>query len=517
MIGSDRRGTHARVEVLTANSELLLPAVADESGASNPANNVGDLRSVTAEEINTLLVDDGVAARAALNGDGRLVITTVATGETATLAVGDPAANSARGALGFTSTDTETGTDGTTPQFFVKTGSNFIDATGNPAGDLSAETIDFLTVSVLAEDGDGSQIVYENLGLGSESSNWIGTILALNGSRRAEALEIVFAFEAGDGVTAFQLRDAFFATGNETTIALNNGNDGAEPNQAAYQPAFEQLRQLEDISIVAAPGYSAYADVNGIQSELINHVSERRAYRVAILDSQPDFTPGQIREQRGRIDSTYAALYYPWIVISNPLAGPGSNAPRELAIPPSASMAGIYARSDVERGVHKAPANEVIRNALRLERDINFAEQQVLNPLGINCLRFFSGRGYRVWGARTVGSDPEWKYINVRRYLVYLSASIDRSTQSYVFEPNGPRLWENVRETVSDFLYNEWVSGALLGANPQEAFFVRCDRSTMTQNDLDNGRMICLIGVAPLKPAEFVIFRIGQKTADARS
>ncbi|HWC78205.1 MAG TPA: phage tail sheath C-terminal domain-containing protein, partial [Blastocatellia bacterium] len=173
--------------------------------------------------------------------------------------------------------------------------------------------------------------------------------------------------------------------------------------------------------------------------------------------------------------------------------------------------------NDIERGVFKAPANEVVRGALRFDLDINFAQQQVLNPLGVNCLRYLSGRGFRVWGARTATSDPEWKYVNVRRYFNYLEASIDRGTQWAVFEPNGERLWANIRDTVSSFLLNEWKSGALLGATTEEAFFVRCDRSTMTQNDLDNGRLICLIGVAVVKPAEFVIFRIGQKTADARS
>ena len=138
-------------------------------------------------------------------------------------------------------------------------------------------------------------------------------------------------------------------------------------------------------------------------------------------------------------------------------------------------------------------------------------------PQGVNCLRFFYGRGYRVWGARTASSDPEWKYVSVRRYFIYLEHSIDRATQWAVFEPNGEALWANIRETVSAFLYNEWFSGALLGSKPEEAFFVRCDRSTMTQSNLDNGQLICLIGVAALKPAEFVIFRIGQKTADARS
>ena len=156
-------------------------------------------------------------------------------------------------------------------------------------------------------------------------------------------------------------------------------------------------------------------------------------------------------------------------------------------------------------------------SALRFETDVKFAEQETLNPIGVNCLRFLTGRGYRVWGARTATSDPEWKYVNVRRYFNYLERSIDVGTQWVVFENNGERLWANVTETITSFLYSEWQGGSLLGATPAEAYFVKCDRSTMTQNDLDNGRLVCLIGVAALKPAEFVIFRIGQKTADQRA
>ena len=140
----------------------------------------------------------------------------------------------------------------------------------------------------------------------------------------------------------------------------------------------------------------------------------------------------------------------------------------------------------------------------------------MLNPIGVNCLRYLSGRGFRVWGARLASSDPEWKYVNVRRYFAYLERSIDKGTQWAVFEPNGDQLWANVREMIVNFIYAEWRGGALLGATPEEAFFVRCDRSTMTQNDLDNGRLVCLVGVAPLKPAEFVIFRIGQWTVDRK-
>jgi phage tail sheath protein FI len=177
-------------------------------------------------------------------------------------------------------------------------------------------------------------------------------------------------------------------------------------------------------------------------------------------------------------------------------------------------VAGIYARNDAEKAVFKAPANEVVRGAIGFELLLNKAQQDILNPEGVNCFRFFEGRGFRLWGARTISSDPEWKYISVRRYFAYLERSIDKGTQFVVFENNSESLWAIVTRTVEDFLFNEWRSGALLGTKPEEAFFVRCDRSTMTQNDLDNGRLICLIGVAVVKPAEFVIFRIGQWTAD---
>jgi phage tail sheath protein FI len=306
-------------------------------------------------------------------------------------------------------------------------------------------------------------------------------------------------------------------------LMLTGGGDGNAPvngvdtTPGTYAAGLALLSGLEDISIVAAPGSSAYAERQAIQSSLIGHAERRRAYRIAVLDSERSQTPGDMRTARGRIDSRYAALYYPWVMVANPLARPGrDDIPKEIAVPPSGFVTGIYARNDTQRGVHKAPANEVVTGALRFELDINFAQQELLNPLGVNCLRYLSGRGYRLWGARLASSDPEWKYVSDRRYFNYLEASIDRGTQWAVFELNGERLWANIRQTISDFLYNEWRGGALLGSSVDEAFFVRCDRTTMTQNDLDNGRLICLIGVAIIKPAEFVIFRIGQKTADSR-
>lgn len=314
-------------------------------------------------------------------------------------------------------------------------------------------------------------------------------------------------------------------TDRRSEYTLSGGSDGLQPSAETYlgddgavdgtKDGLRAFEVLEDISIVAAPGYSwNYSGANEsrvetIEGHLINHCEGIMHYRVAVLDAPNDQTLGQIRNYRGRIDSTHAALYYPWITILDPVTE------EEIIVPPSGHVAGIYARNDVEYGVHKAPANEVVRQAIGFERLLNKGQQDVLNPEGINCFRFFEGRGYRLWGARTVSSDPEWKYVNVRRYFAYLERSIERGTQWAVFENNNEPLWNNVRRTIEDFLFNEWKSGRLMGTTPKEAYFVRCDRSTMTQNDIDNGRLICLIGVAPIKPAEFVIFRIGQWTADA--
>jgi len=277
--------------------------------------------------------------------------------------------------------------------------------------------------------------------------------------------------------------------------------------------AFEDI---DDISIIAAPG-STYNwdkgyldDASTITNLLIAHAEYMR-YRIAVLDCGDGQTIADVREMRGRIDSSYAALYYPWIRILDPVTR------QEINLPPSGFVAGIYARSDINRGVYKAPANEVVTLALGFEKMINSSQQAVLNPEGINCFRYFVDRGFRLWGARTASSDPEWKYVNLRRYFAYLEHSLDKGTQWAVFEPNGEALWANVRRTVEDFLLNEWQSGALLGDKPEKAYFVRCDRTTMTQNDLDNGRLVCLVGVAPLRPAEFVIFRIGQWTGSSTS
>lgn len=307
-------------------------------------------------------------------------------------------------------------------------------------------------------------------------------------------------------------------------IVLAGGNDGQQPTateytgtadpDSAFKTGLKAFEDLDDVSTVAAPGCTFNFTNNkdeatAILEQLIAH-AEYMKYRIAVLDCGDKLTVGKVREQRGRLDSKWAALYYPWVTVLDPITR------RLINLPPSGFVAGIYARNDINRAVYKAPANEVVTLAQGFETVLNKAQQDVLNPLGVNCFRFFEGRGHLLWGARTTTDDPEWKYVNLRRYFAYLEHSIDLGTQWAVFEPNGPQLWNNIRLTIGDFLFNEWKSGALLGDTPETSYFVRCDRSTMTQNDLDNGRLVCLIGVAAVRPAEYVIFRIGQWTGDRK-
>ena len=319
---------------------------------------------------------------------------------------------------------------------------------------------------------------------------------------------------------------------NNTNGRMSGGHDGvlpsaddlageeANPDDVTQKATgLEALGEVDDIAIVALPDSGDLGDetLSRVAAQKLVSHAEKYRYRIAIVDGPANSSLNEIRNYRGQFDSKYAALYYPWIKIFDPTERFAQGAPpKQLTLPASGFVAGIYARSDIERGVHKAPANEVVRGLTQFEVNINKGRQDVINPEGINALRFFEGRGHRVWGARTMSSDPEWKYVNVRRLFIFIEHSIDKGTQWAVFEPNSSRLWNNIRRTIEDFLLVLWRDGALLGSKPEEAYFVRCDRTTMTQNDLDNGRLICLIGVAPVKPAEFVIFRIGQWTADSK-
>ncbi len=289
------------------------------------------------------------------------------------------------------------------------------------------------------------------------------------------------------------------------------GTDAAEPLD---RTGLQALRNIPQISLVAIPGQGSAA----IQGGLIAHCELMR-YRFTVLDAATaDASLTDVQAQRQAFDSKYAALYYPWLTIPDPM--PDSlTVVRAFHLPPSGHVLGIYARSDEERGVHKAPANEVVRGITDVSRRINKGEHDILNPtpVNINVIRDFrpDGRAIRVWGARCITSDSDHKYVPVRRLLIFLEQSIDRGLQWVVFEPNAEALWARVRRSIANFLTNVWRDGALEGTKPEEAFFVKCDHTTMTQTDIDNGRLICVIGVAPVKPAEFVIIRIGLLTASS--
>src|SRR5688572_19929514 len=305
--------------------------------------------------------------------------------------------------------------------------------------------------------------------------------------------------------------NGFFENGgNRAVVCRVEGNGAAAPGVADYEKSLALLENptgvdalaLRAIALVYAPNASSV-----VAKAVVAHCEKMR-YRFAVIDcEQGQSAAANLNPFASIAGSSHGAFYYPWIVT----ADPGSGA-RTLT-PPGGHVLGIYARSDSERGVFKAPSNEVVRGALDLEFNVTEAVQDVLNPKGVNVIRRFPGRGIRVWGARTMASDAEWKYINVRRLFIFLERSIEQGIQWTVFEPNDERLWGRVADTIRQFLRAQWREGALQGRTEQDAFLIKCDRTTMTEDDILNGRLICEVGVAPVKPAEFVIFRIFQRTA----
>ena len=302
----------------------------------------------------------------------------------------------------------------------------------------------------------------------------------------------------------------------EAALPAERSNVGTDllVGDAAQRSGVNGLEVAEDAKIVCFPDLMALYQagrvnmegVQAVQQAMLDH-AQNMGNRVAILDSPPGMTPQQIRDWRMKEvndDSKYGALYYPWIKVADPVSG-GS-----IMVPPCGHMAGIWARSDAQRGVHKAPANEVIAGCIGLEYQTTSSEQAILNPEGINVIRSFPGRGIRVWGARTLSSDPSWRYLNVRRLFNYIEESLQRGTQWVVFEPNDMDLWERVKRDVSAFLVRTWRDGALFGNTASEAFYVKCDAENNPVEVRDVGQLIVEIGIAPVKPAEFVIIRLSQ-------
>jgi uncharacterized protein len=272
---------------------------------------------------------------------------------------------------------------------------------------------------------------------------------------------------------------------------------------AASDPLESGLAPLDaqPISIVCCPDEPTIPNAAAV---LAAHC-EKRKDRICILQSSQPIIP--VATHQPPVDSTYAAYYYPWITVASLTGGPA------VSMPPGGHVCGIYAQTDTNRGVWTAPDNVVLLGVTAISQNVTTPESDQLNARGIDLIRSFPPQGTRLWGSRTTARENTgWKYVSVRRLLIFLEQSISQGTRWAVFEPNGPALWAAVSSAVQNFLATLWQSGAFKGATPQEAYFVRCDRSTMTQNDLDSGRLICLVGVAPLQPAEFVIFQIGVWT-----
>ncbi|MEM1180769.1 MAG: phage tail sheath C-terminal domain-containing protein [Acidobacteriota bacterium] len=329
----------------------------------------------------------------------------------------------------------------------------------------------------------------------------------------------------------------FFLNGGGRCYVVNVGEGGSVSGTGRRRQGLQVLEELEEVSIVAIPGFYDAASYDAA----ISHC-EKLGNRVAILDSPRELasidqltriaTPGAIvvggdgdddgdggdGDDAGSepglrpraSDGGYATFYFPHIGVKDPLGG-------ELDwVAPSGHMAGIWARTDGIRGVHKAPANELIRGALDVSYRLTEEEQGVLNQKGVNCIRFFTGEGIRVWGARTVAaSSSEWRYLNVRRLFIMIEESIARSTRWTVFEPNDSSLWKSIQRDVGAFLKRVWRTGALMGTTPEEAFFVKCDGETNPTEEIDAGIVTTQIGLAPVKPAEFVVFRISQQAPGA--
>ncbi|HEX3707934.1 MAG TPA: phage tail sheath subtilisin-like domain-containing protein [Mycobacteriales bacterium] len=310
-------------------------------------------------------------------------------------------------------------------------------------------------------------------------------------------------------------------------VALSGGNHPAVPTVTAddyvgnssARTGFAGLEAIENITMLAVPDLmTAYQQgiidndgLKAVQLAMIAHC-ELMSDRVAIIDPPPGLNAQQIKDWRmdfAGYDSKFATLYWPWLKVMDPASG------KTISMPPSGQMAGVWARNDDTRGVHKAPANEVLRGVISLDLNITKGEQDQLNPIGINCIRSFPGQGIRIWGARTLSSDPEWRYLNVRRLFNYVEKSILLGTNWVVFEPNDRILWDSVRRTITMFLTRVWRSGALFGSTPEEAFYVKCDDENNPVENRDVGILTVDIAIAPVKPAEFVVFRISQLTQGA--
>ena len=398
------------------------------------------------------------------------------------------------------------GADSTKAMNVNATLENAVDDKGNPSGATATVTGD---VPAAIKAGDKVFADYMSFQLYKPAAQVGQAILCTNFTEYKNAFGD-FSLDPNHRLLTQAVYGFFNNGGTRCYVARITAETDLDKVLAAFE-------LVDEIAIVAAPGMTS----DTVRSKVVAHC-RNMGDRFAVLDGPPTIDDliklTKINPDGGVMParSDYAAWYFPWIKVYDPAAQKfEANNPKGLVnVAPSGHVAGIYARVDNNRGVHKAPANEVVMGALDVTQRLSKAQQDGLNPKGVNCIRVLNDN-ILLWGARTVGGDDntDLKYINVRRTLLFLRESIDEGTQWVVFEPNSPALWQQITRNVTAFLMNVWRSGALFGTTPQEAFYVKCDKETNPQSSIDQGRVVTEIGVAIVRPAEFVIFRISQWAA----
>jgi phage tail sheath protein FI len=501
------------VTVLTNAGTLILKAgAATVTFTVNPAPVTGPTIITVTDLIDNINIDTIVGAKAYLNRAGNLNIvdpfgrgslavtgTLAAAGATnlGAFSAASPTLNNAGTPVLLTG-----GSDGLNPNLMISANGGFSSTTVltvggtlvveslpatktftvNPAAVPPLATMGELIAAISSDAVVGAQATLDATGRLNISDPQLRGNLQLTGTL-AEAANQIGVFSAATA----QLTQADF-----------EGNDIDPANKTGLLA----LADVDEIALLCCPDEYYFGPANTAIAGMLQDQCEQLMDRFAIL--QAPVAAGTPESNNPSVNSEYAAYYYPWLVIANPNTGV------QLLVPPGGHIAGIYARSDTNVGVQKDPANEVINGIVQLQLKINNQQQAILNPKGVNCLRYFTGSGNLVWGGRTTSTDPDWQYINVRRIFIFVETSIKLGTQWVVFDINADPTWRRVVRSVSDFLTGLWRDGVLQGDTKDEAFFVRCDNTTMTQADIDAGRLICVIGIAPVKPAEFVIFQIGQ-------
>lgn len=500
------------VTTLTVGGTLILTAgAATVTFTVAPAPVKGPTIITVTDLINNINLDTVVGARAYLNRTGNLTVvdpygrgTLAVTGSLAAagaanlgvFAAAAPALNNAG-----TPVLLKGGSEGLNPNLLVSGNGGLAPATLLTDTDTLVLTSGAKTVTFTVNNAAGPIKAMSDLLLAIGADATVGAQATLDGSGH---LTISDPLLRGDlAVTGTLAAPAgqfgeFAAAAAQLTLADFEGND----INPASKTGLLALGDVDEISLLCCPDEYYFGPGDTSIAGLLTEQCESLMDRFAILEASPAAVT--VEKNNPSVNSEYAAYYYPWLTIANPNTGV------QLLVPPSGHIAGIYARSDTNVGVQKDPANEVINGIVKLQVPINNQQQAILNPKGVNCLRYFTGAGNLVWGGRTTSTDPDWQYINVRRIFIFVETSIQRSTQWVVFDINSDPTWRRVVRSVSDFLTGLWRDGVLRGDTKDEAFFVRCDNTTMSQADIDAGRLICVIGIAPVKPAEFVIFQIGQ-------